>query len=247
MRASYLDVRDEEDFPKPLSGLQDRIGIKFEDETRLRAALTHPSFWGDFAIAEAERLARSYERLEFLGDSVIALTVCSHLFRFYPEDNQGVLSKAKAHLVSRRVLLEVARRLELGEYIRVGRGVEGSAGRDHKTFLVDCFESLVGAIYLDRGFEAAGDFVLRAMEPDLEEIRRTGIRDDKTTLQELVQKNYRCLPKYRVVSQAGPEHLKMFMVEVYVNGEICGSGNGHSKKEAEIAAARQALQKMNFS
>jgi len=246
LKASYLDVREAEGFPRPLEELQKRIGISFGNEALLRAALTHPSYWGDVVMPESERLARSYERLEFLGDSVIALSICSHLFRQYPEDNQGTLSKAKAHLVSKQVLLEVAVRLGLGNHIRVGRGVEESAGRDHKTFLVDCFEALVGAFYLDKGFEPARDFVLRVIQPELDEILRTGIKDYKTTLQEIVQREHKCLPRYRLVSQSGPEHNKLFVVEVYVNGLHQGTGNGFSKKDAEVAAARDALQNMNL-
>jgi ribonuclease III len=245
LKASYLDVRDVEGFTRPPAELQERIGIRFENEALLRAALTHPSYWGDVAMPDSERLARSYERLEFLGDSVIALTVCTSLFKQYPEDNQGVLSKVKAHLVSKRVLLDVATRIELGNYIRVGRGVEESAGRDHKTFLVDCFESLVGSIFLDKGFERARDFTLEVMRPDFEEIGLADIKDFKTTLQELIQKNHRCLPKYKLVQQSGPEHNKLFEIEVYVNGDLLGTGAGRSKKEAQIDAARQALLNMN--
>ena len=247
MKTSYLDIRDEEGFPKPLDVLEEAVNIRFNDRSWLRAALTHPSFWGDFAIPEAERLARSYERLEFLGDSVVALTVCTHLFRQYPSDDQGVLSKAKAYLVSKTALLNVARRLNLSEFMRIGKGVEDSAGRDHSSFLVDCFEAFVGAVYMDSGFDAAMKFVSGVMNEEMLELQRTGIQDYKTTLQELVQKHFRCLPRYRLVAQNGPEHHKMFQVEVYVNGVKHGEGEGFSKKEAETAAAQQALGNIVFS
>ncbi len=246
MKTSYMDVRNEEGFPRPPEELRERLKLEFKDMSWMRAALTHPSFWGDFAIPETERLARSYERLEFLGDSVVALSVCTHLFRQYPGDNQGVLSKAKAYLVSKQVLLNIARRLELADYLRIGKGVEGSAGRDHSSFLVDCFEALVGAIYLDQGFERAVEFVAEAMSEELIVLQKNGIQDYKTTLQELVQKHYRCLPRYKLVGQMGPEHHKTFRVEVYVNGVKYGEGDGFSKKEAEISAARQALENAEF-
>lgn len=244
MEVSHLDVREKEDFPRPPEELQEKIGITFEDPSKLRAALTHPSFWGNYAIPESERLARSYERLEFLGDSVIALAVCTYLFKAYPDDNQGILSKVKAHVVSKHVLLKAAQRLELGDYLRVGKGVEETAGRDHAAFMVDCFESLVGAVYLDRGFEIASDFVLDNMKEFLDELPESGTQDFKTALQETVQKEFKALPKYRLVGESGPDHRKVFAVEVYVNGEMYGAGEGHSKKEAEIAAAEQALRKL---
>jgi ribonuclease III len=247
LKTSYLDIRDEEGFPKPLDELEEAIGVRFNDRSWLRAALTHPSFWGDFAIPDTDRMARSYERLEFLGDSVIALTVCTHLFVQFPADNQGALSKAKAHLVSKAVLLSISRRMVLSEYLRIGKGVEESAGRDHSSFLVDCFEGLVGAIYMDRGFEVAQEFVAGVMNEEMIELQKNGIQDHKTTLQELAQKHFRCLPRYRLVEQAGPEHHKTFKVEVFVNGGKCGEGEGYSKKEAETAAAQQALENIEFA
>jgi len=242
-----LDIRDEEGFPKPLDELEEVVGVRFNDRSWLRAALTHPSFWGDFAIPEADRLARSYERLEFLGDSVVALTVCTHLFKQYPADNQGALSKAKAYLVSKSALLNVARRMNLSVFMRIGKGVEDTAGRDHSSFLVDGLEALIGAVYMDSGFDVAMKFVEGVMEEEMLELQRTGIQDPKTTLQELVQKHFRCLPRYRLVAQAGPEHHKTFKVEVHVNGAKQGEGEGFSKKEAETAAAQQALESISFS
>lgn len=231
-------------FTDSLDVLQERIGIHFEDAGRLSAALTHPSFWGEFAISEEERLSKSYERLEFLGDSVIALSVCSYLFEKFPANHQGLLSKDKGHLVSKKVLLRVSRKLGLDEYIRVGKGVSDSAGRDHTSFMVDCFEALVGAIYHDFGFERARDFVIDTMREELDGVESEGILDFKTTFQELVQKRFKCLPQYRLVSQEGPEHQKEFTVEVFVRGEHYGEGRGHSKKEAEMSAARCGLDRM---
>ncbi|HOO55969.1 MAG TPA: ribonuclease III [bacterium] len=245
MRTSYLQIQEEEGFPNSLDEFQDKIGVRVDDISKLRAALTHPSFWGEFAISESERLERSYERLEFLGDSVIALTVCTFLFREFPDDHQGILSKAKAHLVSKSTLLKASKRINLNDYIRVGKGVEESAGRDHKSFMVDCFESVIGAVYLDKGFELAAELVLRLMTEELKAVKESGVRDYKTTLQEFVQKEFRSLPKYRLVSQDGPDHNKKFTVEVCINGEYYGTGTGFSKKEAEISAAREALRKLN--
>ena len=242
MKGSYLDVKGEQGFPHPLKELLDSLGLELDYRANLYAALTHPSFWGEYAIPEEKRLARSYERLEFLGDSVIALTTCSYLFQQHPDYDQGELSKIKGHLVSKEVLSRVAKKMGIGNYIRVGKGVLHGAGRQHASFLVDCFESLVGAIYLEKGFEEASRFVLNALA---EEIRKIPTIDDltdfKTELQEFVQKEYKQLPSYKLVSQSGPEHRKIFKVAVYVNGQQSGLGQGTSKKEAETHAARQAL------
>jgi len=246
LKTSYLEIRDEEGFPGPLDELQNSIGVKFNTPSLLRAALTHPSFWGDFAIPEQERLARSYERLEFLGDAVLSLAVCAYLFTEYPDDNQGLLSKAKGNLVSKQTLLNVARRLNLENYIRVGKGVEESAGRGHASFLVDCLESLLGAVFLDQGFERAAALTIGFLGEELLDARSAPDRDFKTSLQELVQKHFKCLPRYKLVSQSGPEHHKLFAIDVYIDGVKYGSGEGYSKKEAEIAAAHQALEALKL-
>jgi len=242
----YEHTGEDEGFIRPLGELQERIGIEFEDESNLRAALTHPSFWGEFVIPEPDRLHRSYERLEFLGDSVVALSVCSYLFEKHPDSHQGHLSKFKGHLVSKKVLLKVSRKLGLGEYIRVGKGVDNGVGRDHSSFLVDCYEALVGAIYLEVGFEKTRDFVIRTMKDELGKCSEPGIFDYKTTLQEVVQKQFKCLPHYSLAGESGPEHKKTFTVNVYINGNQYGEGNGRSKKEAEISAARNALKGMDL-
>ena len=238
-------IGEEEGFPGSLDEFQEKLGISFDRKDNLRAALTHPSYWQEYALSEPDRLSRSYERLEFLGDSVIALTVCTRLFEKYPDNHQGYLSKQKAHLVSRKVLLRVARRMGIDSYIRVGKGVGENAGRDHTSFMVDCFEAFVGAVYMEHGFERARDFVLETMAPDFDDIAVEAIFDYKTTLQEAVQKQYRCLPKYRLIDESGPEHEKVFRVSVQIDGELYGEGEGRSKKEAEINAAREALGRMN--
>jgi ribonuclease III len=235
----------DEGFALPLSKLERRIHMRFRDRAQLRAALTHPSFWGTYVLAVETRLEHTYERLEFLGDSVISLTICTHLFRRFPDYDQGRLSKLKGYLVSRDVLLEAARKLGLGEFIRVGKGVDDTAGREHRTFLVDCFEALVAAIYLEKGYRIANRFVLRWIKPEIDEAAVAGrLRDYKTELQELVQKRFRELPRYRLSGQKGPEHQKIFCVKVVISGREYGFGEGTSKKEAENAAARTALESL---
>jgi len=241
LNLSPLEVRDREGFPRPLEDLLGIIGVDFNDQSGLRAALTHPSYWGSCVLPERERLERSYERLEFLGDSVLALSICERLFKSFPEDDQGAMSKAKAHIVSKGVLLKAARRIELGDFIRVGKGVEESAGRDHTAFVVDCFEALIGAVFIDQGFERARDFVIERMSEFLEEAGGEAARDFKTELQEYAQKRHKTLPRYVMISENGPDHRKMFKVEVFINGASHGTGEGRSKKEAETEAARAAI------
>lgn len=241
MKASWENV-SEEGFPRPLSELLHALDLELNYRSNVQAALTHPSFWGEYAIPEEKRLARSYERLEFLGDSVISLTICSYLFHKHPAYDQGKLSKIKGHLVSKDTLYKVSCELGLGDFIRVGKGVLHGAGRTHAAFLVDCFEALVGAVYLEKGFDYASRFVLEAMKPAiLKADTIEAIADFKTELQEIVQKQYKTLPQYKLVSQKGPEHRKQFTVAVCVDNREMGRGHGTSKKEAETNAAEAAL------
>ncbi len=241
---SLIAEKEIEGFPTPLENLQAAIGITFSDLANLRAALTHPSYWGDFMMPEIERLERSYERLEFLGDSVIGLTVCTHLFNKHTASHQGKLSKLKSSLVSRKTLAEVANNIGLGDYIRIGRGVREDTQRDLSTFLGDCYESLVAAIYLEHGFDRAAAFVLSTLSGELHKIDTIGIQDHKSTLQEIAQKKFKCLPQYILISQVGPDHNKTFTVEVTINGALYGTGTGFSKKQAEANAAHEALQRI---
>ncbi len=241
MKASWETV-SEEGFPRPLSDLLKSLDLELHYRSTVQAALTHPSFWGEYAIPEEKRLARSYERLEFLGDSVISLTICSYLFHKHPAYDQGKLSKLKGHLVSKDTLYKVSCDLGLGDYIRVGKGVLHGAGRTHAAFLVDCFEALVGAVYLEKGFDYASRFVLEAMKPAIMKADTIeAIADFKTELQEIVQKQFKTLPQYKLVSQKGPEHRKQFTVAVCVDNREMGRGQGTSKKEAETNAAQAAL------
>jgi ribonuclease-3 len=244
VKASWENV-SEEGFPRPLSELLDSLDLDLNYRSTVQAALTHPSFWGEYAIPEDKRLARSYERLEFLGDSVIALTICSYLFHKHPAYDQGKLSKIKGHLVSKDTLYKVSQELGLGDFIRVGKGVLHGAGRKHAAFLVDCFEALVGAVYLEKGFDYTSRFVLESMKSViLKADTIEAIADFKTELQEIVQKRFKTLPQYKTVSQKGPEHRKQFTVAVSVDNREMGRGRGTSKKEAEINAAEAALREI---
>jgi ribonuclease III len=200
----------------------------------LERALTHRSY------AYENGGLPTNERLEFLGDSVLGLVVTDTLFRGHPDLPEGQLAKLRAAVVQMRALANVARGLSLGDYIRLGRGEEGTGGRDKPSILADTLEAVIGAVYLDRGLEAAGDLVHRLFDPVIENSARLGAGLDwKTSLQELTAAKFLGVPEYRV-EESGPDHQKSFRATVRVAGRAFGSGSGKSKKEAEQQAAEAA-------
>jgi len=199
-------------------------------EDLLRQALTHRS---------ADSGGLDNERLEFLGDAVLQLVITEHLFRSHPEFTEGELTKARVYGVSEPTLADVARRIGLGEQIIMSRGEEASGGRDRPSILSDAFEALVGVVYLDQGLEAVRRFVVEHLADSLV-VRET--RDYKSLLQERAQERLKVTPRYSIVEESGPAHDKRFVAEVEVNGVSLGRGSGRSKKEAEQAAARCALE-----
>lgn len=217
--------------------LMQRVQVRFTQPELLAQALTHRSY-----AAEAGGIS-SNERLEFLGDAILDLIIAEELFRIHPDWPEGELTKAKAAAVGERSLEKVARRWELGKYIRISHGEESSGGRDRRALLADAVEAVFGALYLDQGLEVCRAFVLREMAFMLEAIDRHEHEGDyKTILQEVFQARYQAAPTYTVVHESGPPHARTFEVAVSFNGEILGHGEGHSKKEAEQQAAAQALQ-----
>jgi ribonuclease III len=200
----------------------------------LERALTHRSY------AYENGGLPTNERLEFLGDSVLGLVVTDTLFRGHPDLPEGQLAKLRAAVVQMRALAGVARGLSLGSYIRLGRGEEGTGGRDKPSILADTLEAVIGAVYLDRGLEEAGDLVHRLFDPVIESSARLGAGLDwKTSLQELTASKFLGVPEYRV-EESGPDHQKSFRATVRVAGRAYGTGAGKSKKEAEQQAAEAA-------
>ena len=182
---------------------------------------------------------------------MLGLVTTEELFRRFPQFSEGQLSKLRAHLVSKNHLIRVAERLELGRYLRLGRGEEKSGGRYKSALLVDALEAIIGAVYLDAGFETARGIILKHIVlPELEQFVSLGtagkITDYKSALQELLQSRELPLPEYRLVGSIGPDHRKLFHVEVIVKGERIGDATGRSKKEAEQEAARAALEKLRI-
>ena len=220
-----------------LAELQARLGYPFRDENLLRLALTHPS------VAHEQNQPQPHnQRLEFLGDSVLSLALSRELYAKFPEADEGLLTKTRAKLVNATSLAAHSRALDLGAQLVLSRGEENSAGRDRASTLADTFESLVGAIFLDGGFEAAREFVLRAFAADFSELDLlTGIENPKGELQELFQSKSPVAPSYQLISADGPDHDRQFECAVLHEGVELARGRGKSKKAAESAAALAAL------
>lgn len=216
--------------------LMDVIGYRFTEDELLKTALTHSSY-----ANEVKKGTPYNERLEFLGDSVLSIVVSDYLFVHYKHLPEGELTKLRASLVCERTLCEFARSIELGKYMRFGRGEDASGGRERPSILSDAFEAVIAAIYLDGGIESARDFVLRFIKKQLEGKRASPFKDYKTALQEIIQQNKEETVSYCLVEESGPDHDKRFTVEVRLNSNVIGRGTGRSKKDAEQQAAKEAL------
>jgi ribonuclease III len=218
----------------PAERLDRSLGVEFHDARLREIALTHRSF------AFERGLLITNERLEFLGDSVLGLVVTDLAYRRYPELPEGSLAKLRAAVVNMTSLADVARGLDVGDVVLLGKGEELSGGRGKSSILADALEAIFGAVYLDRGLDVARELIERLFEPRMEAyVRGEGDRDFKTLLQELSSQEFRAMPEYRIEEQ-GPDHEKVFTAAVYLAGEHMGRGSGRSKKEAEQQAAREA-------
>lgn len=217
------------------------LGYSFRQPRLLEEALTHKSH-----VNEARDKGRKdNERLEFLGDAVLSIIISEHLAASSPGSTEGTLSKHKAQLVSEASLAKAARRLDLGNLLRLGRGEELTQGREKASLLANALEALIAAIYLDGGLEAARTFTLRVLSQELQELQGAegpaGVQDYKTQFQEWCQKRLETLPQYCTVGESGPDHQKTFEVQLTLQGDVVGVGVGRTKKEAEQMAAKQAL------
>lgn len=220
------------------------LGYTFRQPHLLEEALTHKSH-----VNEAkEKRRRHNERLEFVGDAVLALVISEHLAATYPDANEGELSKLKAQLVSESTLAGVAKRLGLGELLKLGRGEELTRGRQKTSLLADAMEAVLAAVYLDGGLDSVRELTLRAFQPEFQDVKNRlegdnsiDTLDYKTQLQEWCQKRFEGLPQYVTVRETGPDHQKTFEVQLLIQGDVVGLGEGRSKKEAEQMAAKQGL------
>ena len=215
--------------------LEERLGYQFKDHSLLENALTHSSYANEHRDAGMS----SNERLEFLGDSVLGMVVADHLFREHPQMPEGELTRTRAALVCEESLVEVARALELGKYLRLGRGEDAGGGRERPSILADATEAVLAAVYLDGGIAPARRAIRALILGNEEELSAS--RDYKTALQELVQRESGRKLVYRLVGEEGPDHAKRFSVEVELNGETVGAGEGRTKKAAEQSAAKAAI------
>ncbi len=221
--------------------LEKKLNYAFRTLPLLEEALTHSSY----ANEHRGRKMNSNERLEFLGDSVLGFVTAEFLFLQHPDLPEGDLTRIRAALVCEQSLYEVARKLELGRYLRLGKGEEAGGGRERTSILADATEAVFAAVYLDGGIQAASALIHRCLlDAECEEAVEERRRDFKTELQELIQRKPDQTLVYRMVAERGPDHDKTFVAEVLLNGAVAGEGGGHSKKEAEQSAARAALEKL---
>jgi len=223
--------------PSPYAILEAALDYRFGDATLVETALTHRSFTNE--TQDTERADN--ERLEFLGDAVLALVSSDLLMRRFPEHPEGELSKARAAIVNEAGLARIADTLTLGQWIFLGRGEEQAGGRQKRSLLANAFEALVGAVYLDGGFTAAFAVAARLIEPVLADLPAVASKDFKSRLQELAQAKLQLAPSYLVLSERGPDHAKTFEVAILIGEKEYGRAFGRSKKEAQQNAAEQAL------
>lgn len=219
--------------------LEERLNYRFNNIDLLKNALTHSSYANE---NRGEGMS-SNERLEFLGDSVLGLVAAKHLFTMEPALPEGKMTRLRAELVCEQSLFGVACDLKLGDYLRMGHGEEKNGGRKRTSILADAVEAVIAAMYLDGGFEAAERFI-KTMILSPESIEKHHSADYKTELQELVQQKSGQVLTYIPTGETGPDHDKMFTADVSLNGSVIGSGSGRTKKEAEQAAACEALKKL---
>lgn len=220
-----------------MRSLQETIGYTFRDPSLLETALTHTSY----ANEVYKDGLRSYERLEFLGDSILGFTAADYLGRTFPKLHEGELTKLRADLVCETSLAQTAKALGLGDYLRLGKGEEATGGRRRVSIIADVVEAVIAAIYLDGGLEAAQRFIYTHVLVDTK-ARIQLNADYKTMLQELVQQKKNQVLSYELLGESGPDHDKQFTVRVLLNGAPIGEGSGTSKKRAEQAAASAALE-----
>ncbi|HPW45568.1 MAG TPA: ribonuclease III [bacterium] len=229
---------------KRLKVFEKKLGYKFRHRDYLKRALTHKSYTNELRLSPLEH----NERYEYLGDAVLELGVSTLLMRRFPDHPEGELSKLRAAIVNEEQLAEISKEIGLGEFLYLGKGEDGTGGREKHSLLSDALEAVLGAVYLDRGFGKAFDLIAKLYDSVLDRAGGVGfVKDYKTRLQEVSQSRFKTVPKYRLMCTSGPDHRKIFEINLYINDEIFGVGKGHNKKSAEQEAARKALQKLEFS
>jgi len=220
--------------------LEKKLGYVFKNKSILETALTHSSYANEHKGMSQD----SNERLEFLGDSVLGMTVADHLYSDYPDMTEGGMTRLRAELVCENSLRRVSVEIGLGKHIKLGKGEEHSGGRSRSSILADAVEALIAALYLDGGLAVAGEFITKYILSEIHAIESRRNSDYKTALQELVQQQSGQILSYNILGESGPDHNKRFETEVCLNGEPIGRGVGRTKKVAEQAAAQKALEEL---
>lgn len=220
--------------------LETNLSIKFKDRLLLENAFVHRSYLNE----HKSHYLPSNEKLEFLGDSVLSLATSIYLYKHFPSLDEGAYTDIKASIVRMESLAEAAKKLELGKYLFLSKGEEQNGGRENTNILADCLESFIGALFLDKGFEVAYEFIHQKLFKDKLDyiVEHMLYLSPKSRVQEIIQATYRSLPHYEILSEKGPEHKKEFIVAVSFNQKKLGEGKGSSKKEAEENAAKDALE-----
>lgn len=233
-----MNLRKDRKRLKKLKDLEKVIRYRFRNKVLLNQALTHKSY-----ANEKHRLGLSdNERLEFLGDSVLGIVVSRLLYDDFPDQDEGILTRYKSQLVSGSTLARIAKKLQIGEFLLLGKGEEASGGKRHTSNLLCALEALIGAIYLDGDLRASVRFINNIFASEIQLVKEgKGSKDYKSVFQQAVLKKFKCIPSYKIISEIGPDHKKHFIVEVLVLGKRCGIGSGSNKKSAEQAAAKEAL------
>ena len=224
---------------KGLSVLENKLNYNFKDRSLLKNALTHSSYANENNLG----IINSNERLEFLGDAILNLIVSQYLYKKYPHYPEGELTKIRAKVVCESSLAFVAKEIKVGSYISLGKGEEATGGRNRDSILADTIEAIIGAVYMDSDFKVTNKCLLGKFEEDIVMAVNKGelFFDYKTELQEKYQKQPHCKIQYNIYKEEGPEHNKIFFMNVILNGKILGTGKGRNKKEAEQMAAKSAL------
>jgi ribonuclease III len=220
--------------------IEERIGYVFKDKEALALAFIHRSFFNENRTDTSQH----NERLEFFGDSILGLLVSEYLYAEFPEEPEGRLSHLRAMLVEATMCALFIKKIDLAQFILLGKGEEMNLGKNKESIQADLFEALLAAIYLDGGMEAAKEFFWRKCKQEIEVSLKTPLRNWKAELQDLFQKEHQTLPSYKVLAETGPDHSKQFDVGVFLEEDLLGKGIGSSKKEGEQAAAKEALLKL---
>ncbi len=229
-----------------LERLQERLGYKFGDRGILIQSLTHTSYGHEF-LSEKSIAMRDNERLEFLGDAILDVVLSDILLETYPNANEGQLSKMRAAVVNEKTLAQLARMIQLQDYIRLGKGEVQTGGNQKPSILSSALEALIAAIYLDGGFNAVYPVVRHLVAPFFAEERELiSFYDHKTQLQEVIQARWKMTPTYRLLASSGPDHAKVFEIEVRMNQQVLAVAQGSSKKDAEQNAARAAIESLSL-